>query len=71
MPPEKVKALFHGSVNSSSGTQSEKGAGIGLMLCYDMLISAGGNIWVESQEGVGTTMTFRVPEAGEKPKTIA
>ncbi|MET3874528.1 signal transduction histidine kinase [Puniceicoccus vermicola] len=63
MSQEKVKALFQGSVESSSGTKLEKGAGIGLMLCYDMLVASGGNIRVESEEGVGTTLTFSVPEA--------
>lgn len=62
MPPEKVQALFQGSVQSSPGTQLEKGAGIGLMLCHDMLIASGGSMRVESEEGVGTTFTFAVPD---------
>ena len=61
IPAEKMASLFAGTVESSPGTQAEKGAGIGLMLCHDMLRAAGGQLRLESREGVGTTALFTVP----------
>lgn len=65
IPAAKLATLFKGTVVSSPGTQAEKGAGIGLMLCHDMLEAAGGELRIESYEGVGTTAFFRLPRPPE------
>ena len=50
-------------VNSNEGTSSEKGNGIGLMLCKEFAVKNGGDIWAESEEGKGATFYFSVKNA--------
>lgn len=64
MSPEKIDRLFQlGERNiSTSGTAGERGTGLGLILCKDFVEKHGGEIWVESEEGNGSTFTFTVPK---------
>ena len=48
---EKVFELF-------SGTNGENSNGIGLATCKKIVSNYGGNIWMKSEEGVGTSMFF-------------
>ncbi len=48
------------SLKSRLGTENEKGNGIGLMLCKEFAVQNGGDIWVESIEGKGSTFYFSV-----------
>lgn len=63
MDPERLRSLFEGLVESSPGTGREKGAGLGLSLCRDLARSAGGDIWLESEPGRGTTAWVTLPAA--------
>jgi two-component sensor histidine kinase/CheY-like chemotaxis protein len=38
------------------------GAGIGLQLCKSLVEFSGGDIWIESQQGQGTKVSFTIPE---------
>lgn len=57
MSKEKVKNLFNKTiVESTPGTNSEKGSGLGLILTKGFIDCLNGKVEVESEEGKGTTV---------------
>lgn len=59
---EDQQKLFHADSHFSKyGTNNEEGSGLGLLLCQDFAIKNGGRLWLESQEGVGSTFYFSIP----------
>jgi signal transduction histidine kinase len=63
MPAERIERLFKVGEKrmSTSGTAGEKGTGLGLILCKEFVERHGGQIWVESEKGQGSTIKFTVP----------
>ncbi len=61
---EKTMETLLSSKRSSSleGTGREKGIGIGLSLCREYLIHAGGTLMAESVHGKGSTFTIVIPQ---------
>jgi signal transduction histidine kinase len=69
--PEDLAKLFRTDVHhTTKGTANEKGSGFGLTMCQEMVRQNGGDIWVESEIGKGTTFTFTVP-VGARPEVSA
>jgi signal transduction histidine kinase len=62
MTPGELDQLFRIDTSCSrEGTAGEKGSGLGLLVCKEMLDLNGGSIEVQSQEGVGSTFVFTLP----------
>lgn len=54
--------LFRIDVHHTTiGTNREKGTGVGLILCKELVEKNGGEIWVESQVGKGSRFIFTLP----------
>lgn len=47
--------------SSTRGTENEKGTGLGLILCCDLVEKHNGKIWVESKVGSGSLFSFTIP----------
>jgi len=61
---ENISKLFDLKTSySTHGTHSEKGTGLGLLLCREFVQMNGGRIWVESEPGEGSTFSFSLSES--------
>lgn len=64
IPPDKLDKLFNiAYVQSTLGTNQEKGSGLGLILCKEFIERNGGTISVESELNKGTTFKFELPKS--------
>jgi signal transduction histidine kinase len=62
IPETKKKYIFTSTeIESTSGTENEKGTGLGLKLCHDLVKINNGTISVESREGEGTCFIITLP----------
>ncbi len=63
MRPEVKEKLFNinSKQPSQKGTDGEKGTGLGLILCKELIKKHKGEIWAESELGNGSTFYFTIP----------
>lgn len=67
VPAEKLPKLFKPDETTSRiGTAGEKGTGLGLVICRDFVEKNNGEIWVESEQGKGSTFNFTLPVYNSK-----
>ncbi len=63
MTETQLACLFdEASIRNTRGTKGEKGTGLGLTLCNEMILANGGHIRVTSKEGEGTTVRVSIPK---------
>jgi len=62
MTPEVVANLFDRFYQAKAVVEGKtQGTGLGLTICKGIIEAHGGKIWVESQEGKGTTFWVQIP----------
>lgn len=62
MSQEEQQKLFNSETHFSKyGTNNEEGSGLGLLLCKDFATKNKGDLWLQSEEGKGSTFFFSVP----------
>jgi signal transduction histidine kinase len=61
IPPENITRIFDsGDFFTTYGTNSEKGSGLGLLLCREFVEKNGGTLSIESTPGNGTVISFTI-----------
>jgi signal transduction histidine kinase len=60
---EKLNKLFNvDETISTEGTEEEKGTGLGLILCKDLVKIIGGELDIKSKEGQGSEFILTIPQ---------
>jgi signal transduction histidine kinase len=63
IPQEELERIFEKFYRGSQKRQKPGGTGLGLAICQAIVLSHGGQIWVESKVGRGSTFHFTLPLA--------
>jgi len=69
IPKERQEAIFERFIQADIvDVQARQGAGLGLSISKAYIEMLGGKIWVESEEGIGSTFYFTLPYNAEPVK---
>lgn len=60
-PQVRARLFQSGPGTSTAGTRNERGTGFGLAICKDLTEQSGGEMWLESEDGLGTKVCLRFP----------
>lgn len=64
--PEHHRLVFESfSQVEGAHQRNAKGTGLGLPICRELVEAHGGQLWIESALGQGSTFAFRIPQAAE------
>jgi signal transduction histidine kinase len=61
MTPEQVARIFDKFWRADASNTAVSGLGLGMSIARQIVENHGGQIWVESTPGVGTTVSFSLP----------
>ena len=61
LSPEKLEALRNAASFTSEGVRKEQGSGLGLQLCRNFVEKNGGEMWIDSVQGKGSSFYFSIP----------
>jgi signal transduction histidine kinase len=61
MAPEQVDKIFEKFYRADASNTAIEGTGLGMTIVKYIVEGHGGNIWVESEAGKGTTVRFTIP----------
>ncbi len=71
MSEEQIANLFRpGQAKRTEGTAHEKGTGLGLLLCHELLKRNNSDLTVTSELGKGSTFAFTLPAADENDPVV-
>jgi two-component system, sensor histidine kinase and response regulator len=62
MKADVIEKIFAGEMISTPGTNDEKGTGLGLQICMDLVKQNNGTITCESEPGKGTMFMIHLPK---------
>ncbi|OIQ28160.1 MAG: ATP-binding protein [Bacteroidetes bacterium MedPE-SWsnd-G2] len=60
---ENIDKLFGNNTFTTRGTKNEKGTGLGLTICKEMVEQNNGRIWVESELNLGSKFFVELPKS--------
>lgn len=71
IPPGELSHLFERFYRGNTNGTGKKGHGLGLAISREIVRAHGGEIWVTSEPGAGTTFVFTLPTAGRAGRKAA
>ena len=71
IPKESLKRLFEKFSQVDNNDGSQTGVGLGLALVSEFIKLHDGTVWVESEEGKGSTFYFTLPSEERQQETSA